>query len=108
MAGNRTMAERAFERAIQLNPNAARAHNSLGAMAAESGRGEEAKRHWQRAVELDPREYATLFAIGVAHVRGGRPDVARPFLEFFVASAPPGQYAADIARARQWLGQSSR
>jgi arylsulfatase A-like enzyme/Flp pilus assembly protein TadD len=108
MAGNQTMAQRAFERAIQLNPNAARAHNSLGAMAAESGRGEEARRHWQRAVELDQREYAMLFAIGVAHVRAGRPEVARPFLEFFAASAPQGQYAADIARARQWLGQSSR
>jgi tetratricopeptide (TPR) repeat protein len=108
MAGQTAQAQHAFERAVQINPEAARAHSSLGAIAAERGNLGAAVRHWQRAVELDPREHGKLFALGVALARAGRQGAARSYLEFFVASAPAADHAADIARARQWLSKARR
>jgi tetratricopeptide (TPR) repeat protein len=103
MAGDSAKAQHAFERAVQINPDAARAHISLGVIAVESGNPDVAIRHWQRAVELDVREYDKLLALGVALARAGRDETARPYLEFFVASAPPADHGAAIEKARQWL-----
>ena len=103
MAGDTIEARLAFENALALNANVARAHSSLGVIAASSGRPEEAAAHWKQAVALDPREYAKLLAMGTALARNGRPAAARPYLEFFATFAPPARYERDIVRAREWL-----
>jgi arylsulfatase A-like enzyme/Tfp pilus assembly protein PilF len=103
MAGDRTAARAALDAALAQSPHLARAHNTLGVLAAEAGRTEEAIQRWKRAAELDPREVDTLFNLGALFVREGRHREARPYLERFVREAPAALYARDIARVRGWL-----
>jgi arylsulfatase A-like enzyme/Flp pilus assembly protein TadD len=106
MGGERGRAREAFEQALALNPKVARAESSLGMLAGESGRLEEALRHWQTAIALDPRECEKLLALSALLRERGRAAKARPYLELFVASAPPASYAQDIERVRGWLAGS--
>jgi arylsulfatase A-like enzyme/Flp pilus assembly protein TadD len=103
IAGRRIEARRSFEEALAANPEVARAHSSLAAMATEEGRRDEALVHWRAAVEFDPAEYPKLLAIALSLARGGRGDEARPYLQMFADGAPPDRFAADIARTREWL-----
>lgn len=107
MAGDRERAREAFEAALVQNPKVARAHSSLGFVLAESGRVEEALDHWRKAVALDPGESGKLVTLGMLFVQRGRAAEARPYVELFVASAPPALYARDIERARSWLAGSA-
>ena len=82
MAANRAAARRAFESAVGLNPDVARAHTSLGILAAEDGRMNEAYDHWRRAVSADRRELDILLGLAVAQRRSGREAAASQILEF--------------------------
>jgi tetratricopeptide (TPR) repeat protein len=103
MARDEKRAREAFEAALALNPSVARAHSSLGFLAAEHGRLDEALDHWRKAVALDPRECDGLLALGELLWRRGRPEEARVYLELFVASAPAGPPTRDVERVRRWL-----
>jgi arylsulfatase A-like enzyme/Flp pilus assembly protein TadD len=104
MARDYVRASTAFEAALELNPGMARAHNSLGVIAAETGHPNTAIERWKRAVELDPRDVDTLFNLGSLLRKQGRANEARPYLERFLAVAPPPLYGRDLARVRSWLG----
>jgi arylsulfatase A-like enzyme/Flp pilus assembly protein TadD len=108
MAGRRPQARAAFESALGINEKLARAHSSLGAMDAEEGRHENALQHWRQAVALDPGEYEKLLVTGVSLARNGHSAAARPYLKLFADAAPSNRYAADIARARDWLRTEAR
>jgi Flp pilus assembly protein TadD len=108
MAGRRAQARAAFESALALSPSLARAHSSLGALAAEEGHLEASLRHWRRAVAIDPGEYEKLLAVALSLARAGRGAEARPHLQLFADAAPAARYAADIAKARQWLDSEQR
>lgn len=103
MARDEGQARAAFEQALRQNPGVARAHSSLGFMAAQGGRVDEALDHWRRAIALDPGESEKLMALGALLLRGGPPARARPYLELFVATAPSPRYAREIERARALL-----
>jgi hypothetical protein len=64
--------------------------------------------HWTRAVTLDPSEYETLLGFALSLTRSGKADLARPYIQLFADGAPPAQYAAQIARAREWLSSERR
>ena len=53
MAGDTRRGREAFEEALRVNPNVARAHSSLGFLLAEGGQAEDAIAHWKSAVALD-------------------------------------------------------
>ena len=61
------LAEREFERSIELNPRYATAHAWFGIMLAMTGRYEEAYTELQRAIRLDPHSSAIHFASGFGH-----------------------------------------
>jgi arylsulfatase A-like enzyme/Tfp pilus assembly protein PilF len=108
MAGDAAAAQAALESALALDPGVAKAHNELGVIAARRGEWDAAIGHWRRAAELDPSDYQTLFNLG-ATLRGrGREAEARPFLEAYLAAAPPALEARDIARVRVWLAGAAR
>jgi arylsulfatase A-like enzyme/Tfp pilus assembly protein PilF len=104
MARDYGRAKEAFEGALALNPNMARAHNSLGVIAAETGNADEAIERWKRAVQAEPRDVDTLFNLGSLLRQRGRIAEARLYLERFLKEAPPALYGRDIARVRGWLG----
>jgi Flp pilus assembly protein TadD len=105
MGGDAQSARRSFEEALQADPGLARAHNSLGVIAAREGRLDEAVERWKRAATLDPTDYQTLFNLGSTLRRLGREAEARPYLEAYLRQAPAAVDARDIARVRAWLAE---
>jgi Tfp pilus assembly protein PilF len=103
MGGDTARARESFEAALRQNPDVARAHSSLAFVLAESGRADEALEHWRKAIALDAGESGKLVALGRLLAQRGRAAEARPYLELFVASAPPARYAREIEQARRWL-----
>jgi Tfp pilus assembly protein PilF len=103
MAGDRVHARQAFEAALDIDDSVARAHNSLGVIAAEEGHDEEAVARWKRAVGLDPKDYQTLFNLGTTLRKLGRSAEARSYLEAYLKAAPVALEARDMARVRAWL-----
>ncbi len=108
MGGDPVRAREAFLAALASNPSLARAHSSLGMLAAEAGGIDEAVEHWRRALALDPREHEKLLGLSFLLWRQGRTKEARPCFELFVASAPPARYGKEIERVRALLAQRSR
>jgi arylsulfatase A-like enzyme/tetratricopeptide (TPR) repeat protein len=96
-------AKASFEQALTLEPRLSRAYNSLGIIAAEGGRPDEAIALWKKAVAINPTEYDTLFNLGDFLVRQGRRAEARSFFEMFEKRAPDALYARDLAWIRKWL-----
>ena len=69
-------AERAFRRAIELNPNYAPAHQWLSLTLRHGTRLQEEHKHAQRAVDLDPLSAITVLNLGHTLERLGRFDEA--------------------------------
>jgi arylsulfatase A-like enzyme/Tfp pilus assembly protein PilF len=102
--GNLAAAESELKHALELDPRLARAHNVLAAVLLRQGRRTDALDHWRTALQLDPGLYDALFNLGTSLYATDRQQ-ARPYLERFVAEAPPARYQADIARVRQMLSR---
>ena len=77
MAGQRDRARDAWNSALALNPNLARAHTSLGILSLEDRHPAEAVEHWKAASALDPREYMTILGIGLSLAKAGQTAEAR-------------------------------
>jgi arylsulfatase A-like enzyme/Tfp pilus assembly protein PilF len=107
MAGDPVRARQAFEAALDIDQEVARAHNSLGVIAAEEGHLDEAVARWKRAVALDPQDYQTLFNLGITLRKLHREAEARPYLEAYLKAAPVALEGRDIVRVRSWLGGGS-
>jgi Flp pilus assembly protein TadD len=101
--GQRAAAREAFMEAVRLDPDLARAHTSLGVLALEDGRPDQAAGDWRAATSLDPGEHRNILSLGIALARGGRTTEARACFEFFEAHAPASRYAAELGRVRSWL-----
>jgi arylsulfatase A-like enzyme/Flp pilus assembly protein TadD len=101
--GDLVHARQAYEAALDLDPDVARAHNSLGVIAAREGHMPEAIERWKRAVALNPGDYQTLYNLGSELWQSGRREEARPYLEGYLREAPPALEARDIARVRKLL-----
>ena len=95
----------AFMRAIAVAPSSSRAHAGLGVVASAAGRTDEAIGHWQRAVERDGRNFDAVFNLARALLASGRTAEARPVVQHFVSTAPPGLYAREIAEFQGWLAE---
>jgi arylsulfatase A-like enzyme/Tfp pilus assembly protein PilF len=102
MSGDLDAAIADLRRAVEADPDRATAHNTLAALLQRRGSTGEAVEHWRRALAIDPLLYDALYNLGtVLYDRDRR--AARPYLERFVAEAPPARYAADIERLRRML-----
>ena len=105
--GDLVRARQAFEAALDVDPDVARAHNSLGVIAAREGHVPEAIERWKRAVALNPGDYQTLFNLGSELWQSGRHDEARPYLEGYLREAPPALEGRDIARGEELLERAA-
>ncbi len=101
--GERVAAREAFTEAVRLDSGVARAHSSLGVLALEDGRPDQATEHWRAATSLDVREHGKVLGLGIAFAQAGRTAEARACFEFFAANAPPSRYATELGRVRAWL-----
>ncbi len=65
-------AERAYRKALEIDPDYAEAHNNLGVLLQEQGRAEEAIKHLREAVRLRPRAASHHSNLGVALAEIGK------------------------------------
>lgn len=107
LAGDLAGARAALEDALRLDPRLATAHRTLGVVALRAGEEQAALDHFRTALALDPREHDALLRLASALLRRGRTEEARPYLERFVASAPPEVYGPALARAREVLRRAA-
>ena len=89
-----------LRRALAADDKLAVAWNTLGVALYQLEGPAPALEAWQRAVALDPRQYQALYNLGLVAASTGRMGEARGALRRFVDTAPPGQYGADIQKAR--------
>jgi arylsulfatase A-like enzyme/Tfp pilus assembly protein PilF len=92
-----------FEKSLANQPNAPGTLSALGLAQVQLHDEAGAFESWSKATMLDPKQYDSLFNLAVLAGRMGRKEAARGALERFVATAPPAQYAAQIAEARRLL-----
>lgn len=96
-------ARQAFTRAVENDPRSSRAHAGLGVVARRSGQIDTAIASWREALALDPTNFDALYNLCVVLVTTGRTVEARPYVEQFVGTAPPGFYGREIDEFRKWL-----
>lgn len=94
--------EQSFRRAIQLNPNDARAHLWYGFLLEAMGREEENIAERKRAWELDPLNWINSAAFGHALGVSGRHDEAVKLLQS-AAELNPGFYYTRSFLGREYL-----
>ncbi|HET7712368.1 MAG TPA: tetratricopeptide repeat protein, partial [Thermoanaerobaculia bacterium] len=98
-----TRARHYLTRAVELNPRLPLAWNTLGVVHARTDDFAGAMAAWKRAIAVDPRQFDTLFNLGMVAARVGQKEEAARALQRFIATAPPRQYAPDIATAQRVL-----
>jgi Tfp pilus assembly protein PilF len=103
-AGDLEAARRALGQSLEANPNWAGSYTGLGVVELQAGHRAAALEAWRRAVELNRGEFDALYNLATELINGGQNAAARPFVQQFVATAPPSVYAKDIAKLRAWLG----
>ncbi|MEM7052684.1 MAG: tetratricopeptide repeat protein [Acidobacteriota bacterium] len=74
--GDGAEARRAFERALELDPQAAAGHEGLGRVAAMEGDAAAAVAAFERALELEPRASGVYYALSQALRELGRSEAA--------------------------------
>ncbi len=104
LEGNDLVAARdAFVAALTADPKLASAHTGLGVVEQRSGNRRAAIEQWRAAMALDPDDFNALYNLATELADAGQLAEAQPFIERFVATAPPAFYADDIRRLRARL-----
>lgn len=95
-----------WTRALELSPDDAKAHNSLGVALAATGRAAEAVEHYQKAMELEP-DYADSYTnLGILDAQAGDLDRGIPLLRKALELSPWDAKAySNLANALASAGQ---
>lgn len=83
--GRTVEARAAFERALDVNPDALQAHNNLGALDLVAGAVERAIEHFEEALRIDPRFVAARYNLALARERQASLAEARRQLRIALA-----------------------
>jgi len=97
-----------LEQALRLGKRHTRAWNALGVAWMRLGNPQKAIEAWQRCLELNPEQFDALYNVGRVAGQLGDWKKARAALERFVATAPPRQYARDLAEVKGALRDMNR
>jgi tetratricopeptide (TPR) repeat protein len=81
-------AQKALERALEINPSLAEAEHQLGLLASQQGDRQGAIQHWQRAVALKPDHARALFYLGTMYLESGDIDKAEADFQGSLAADP--------------------
>ena len=102
-------ADRAFQRALAIDPRYAKAYNNLGVARLRQGRNDEAAAAFRTALRLDPTNVESLVNLALALKGAGRVEEAREtFLQALAmnGSSAPGHY--NLALLYEETGDISR
>jgi arylsulfatase A-like enzyme/Flp pilus assembly protein TadD len=96
-----------LKQAVAADPAARGASNALAAAFARTGNLQQAIEIWRQLLEKVGNDPDVLYNLATALLQLKRPEEALPFLERFIATAPP-QYEADVARVKGMIEQVRR
>jgi len=102
LEGDHDLAVRAYGRALQLNPNNAEAHATLGATLSAHGLHDRAKTHLRRAIELNPDDLHAHCNLGLELIR------SRAFQEAAAQFREALRIHPEFAKAHYNLGRLLR
>ncbi len=105
--GRRDQAIETLQRALTADPTLGGARNTLAVAYAQAGDLRRAVEEWRQVALARPNDPDVLYNIGTALLQLERASEARPFLERFIAVAPP-RYATDVERVRQMIAAMPR
>jgi Tfp pilus assembly protein PilF len=95
-------AERAYRRALELDPHSGLAWDGLGLTLYDAGRLAEARSALERALSIEPANSRALFHLALVDERGGAVGVAADGYERALALSPnDADTAVHLARARR-------
>jgi len=101
-------ARKAYERALELDPEHAGAHVNLGRLLHEAGEASSAAEHYRRALQTRPDDGTAAFNLGVALEDLGRRSEAIDAYQLAIATDP---HCADahynLSRLYEHLGQGA-
>jgi tetratricopeptide (TPR) repeat protein len=83
--GEKEAARAAYEKAIAVSPDHARAHAALAELADSEGRREEAFAHWTRVNDADPEQPGALRFLALWWLEHDSPERAQPHLRRLVS-----------------------
>lgn len=81
-------AERAYRKALEINPGHADTHNNLGYLLMRTGRLEEARRHFEKSVEVQPDGAEANMNLSFLLIKAGDHERARAYLTRFLELRP--------------------
>jgi Tfp pilus assembly protein PilF len=105
---NAAAAASSFERALRADPQLPEAWTGLGVARMRLGQRDQAFAAWRRAVEIDPRNFDALYNLAAELISSGQSDQALPYVQQFVATAPPAVFGPEIERFRRFLDSRQR
>ena len=96
-----------FERAIELDPRHAEAHNNLGTVLSMTGRRDAAGEHFRTAIALDPRHANALNNVGAMLLESSRAEEAAPYFQRALGTKPyQAELRCNLARALAAQGKT--
>ena len=104
--GDHAGAERAFRRGLELAPNDAEMHNSLGWTLFQDGRSQEAAAEYERSLAIDPRQAKAHNNLALALVELGRIDAAATHFKASLDLDPRAEIYSDLGFAMARLGRT--
>jgi tetratricopeptide (TPR) repeat protein len=93
------VAEQAFSKALEANPNNLHLFNQLGIAFRRQGKFDEAVSNYMRALKLAPKDENLLYNLGRAYYDGGRFDEAIKILQRALKLNPEFQEARELMTA---------
>lgn len=96
-----------YEKALEIDPRYAVAHNNLGSAYYNKGMLDDAITCYKNAIEIDPRYRPARYNLRLAYYKKGMPEEAIKSFENFIKFAPP-QYARRMEEVRQALSHISQ
>ena len=104
--GDHAGAERAFRRGLELAPNDAEMHNSLGWTLFQDARSQEAAAEYERSLAIDPRQAKAHNNLALALVELGRIDAAATHFKASLDLDPRAEIYSDLGFAMARLGRT--
>ncbi|MFZ1971254.1 MAG: tetratricopeptide repeat protein [Candidatus Acidiferrales bacterium] len=86
--GDLAAEQRELQKAIELQPDLAVAHNQLGVLALQSNRDAEAEAEFKKAIASDPRDAEAQNNLGILYNREGKDQDAASLYQQAIASDP--------------------
>lgn len=90
------LAESAARQAISMNPFSDDHHDTLGTVIMYQRQLAQTQSHFEKALQINPKNHQAWLHLAMLYGSLGRPDIAKAYLQDFVAREPHHQWALEL------------